>query len=239
MTDPLYLKNTYLFEVDARITEFKKDEKDRPYILLNQTIFYPQGGGQPCDQGKITGSGFEYAVRDVRQVGEEIRHPIDLPQNSMQDFCENCAVKCIIDPDRRLLNARHHTAGHLLGNVVEELYPGFKAQKCHAFPGESYIEFQGTEAPNELLLSEALRNVVAKNLQTKIFEMDRRQFESTYYKLPYEIPETKKFRIVQIGNYPPIPCGGTHVISLMEICEVLLKKMKQKNGLLKISFGVK
>lgn len=239
MMDQLYLKNTYLFEIDTQATECKKDEKDRPYVLLNQTIFYPQGGGQPCDYGKMIGSGFEYTVHDVRQIGEEIRHYIDLPQNSMQDFQGNCVVKCIIDQDRRLLNARYHTAGHLLGNIVEKLCPNLKAQKCHAFPGESYIEFQGKEMPNEPLLSETLKNVMAKNLQTKIFEMDRRQFESTYYKLPYEIPETKKFRIVQIGNYPPIPCGGTHVISLAEIGEILLKKMKQKNGILKISFGVK
>jgi alanyl-tRNA synthetase len=238
MTDRLYLKDTYLFESDARIVECKKYERDVPYILLNQTIFYAQGGGQPCDHGKIVGTDFEYTVRDVRQIGEEIRHYIELSQSSTQNLPENSVVKCILDKDRRLLNARYHTAGHLLGNVVEELYPDLKAQKCHAFPGEAYIEFRGDEMPNEESLRESLRNATTENLLTKIFETDHRQFESTYYKLPYEIPETKKFRVMQIGNYPPIPCGGTHVRSTGEIAEIMLKKMKQKNGLLKISFGV-
>jgi Ser-tRNA(Ala) deacylase AlaX len=45
MTDQLYLKDTYLFELDARIIDHKKDEREMSYILLDQTIFYPQGGG--------------------------------------------------------------------------------------------------------------------------------------------------------------------------------------------------
>jgi alanyl-tRNA synthetase len=131
-----------------------------------------------------------------------------------------------------------HTAGHLLGNVVEELYPNLKAQKCHAFPGEAHIEFHGDEMPNEKLLRESLQNAITKNLATKIFEIDRDEFESTFYKLPYEIPGNKKFRVMQIGNYPPIPCGGTHLASTSEIGEIILSKMKSKNGILKISFGV-
>jgi alanyl-tRNA synthetase len=238
MTDQLYLNDTYLFESDARIIDHKKDERDMPYILLDQTIFYPQGGGQPCDRGKIIGDNFEYAVSNVRQVGEEIRHYVELSQSLVQNHLKNSAVKCVVDKDKRLLNARYHTAGHLLGNVVEELRPNLKAQKCHAFPGEAHIEFSGTEIPSEQLLSEKLRNVIAENLQTKIFEMNRREFESTWYKLPYEIPENKKFRVMQIGNYPPIPCGGTHITLLNEIGEITLSKIKSKNGILKISFGV-
>ncbi|MDR2781208.1 MAG: alanyl-tRNA editing protein [Holosporaceae bacterium] len=238
MTNQLYLKDTYLFESGAKILECKKDEKDVPYVLLDQTIFYPQGGGQPCDHGKIIGNNFEYAVSNVRQIEEKIRHYVELSQDSFQNPPGNCAVKCVVDKDRRLLNARYHTAGHLLGNVVEELHPALKAQKCHAFPGEAHIEFLGIEMPGEQLLSEKLRNAIAKNLQTKIFEMNRREFESTWYKLPYEIPENKKFRLVQIGNYPPIPCGGTHVTSLKEISKITLSKIKSKNGILKISFGV-
>jgi alanyl-tRNA synthetase len=238
MTNQLYLEDTYLFESDAQIIEYKKDERGMPYVLLDQTIFYPQGGGQPCDHGKIVGDSFEYAVCDLRQIEEEIRHYIEPSQSSAQNPPKNNVVKCTLDKDRRLLNARYHTAGHLLGNVVEKLYPSLKAQKCHAFPGEAYIEFRGDEMPNEGLLRESLRNAITDNLSTKIFETDRRQFESAYYKLPYEIPEVKKFRVMQIENYPPIPCGGTHVKSTGEIGEITLKKMKQKNGLLKISFGV-
>ncbi|GHT95446.1 hypothetical protein FACS1894122_12940 [Alphaproteobacteria bacterium] len=236
MTAQLYLENTYLFESKAHILKHDADDKGA-YILLDQTIFYPQGGGQKSDCGKIIGDGFELIVHDVRQVENEIRHYIEA--SNSHSVLKNCAVKCVIDKDRRLLNARYHTAGHLLGNVVESKYPSLKAQKCHAFPGEAYIEFHGSEMPNDHLLSNALQNAIAENLETKIFEMDRRSFESTYYKLPYKIPENKKFRVLQIGNYLPIPCGGTHVRSTKEIGEITINKMKQKNGILRISFGVK
>jgi len=238
MTDQLYLQNTYLFEADARIVECKKDEKSASYILLGRTIFYPQGGGQPTDHGIIVGENFECTINNVRQVQDEIRHYI-ADNFNVQDLPENCDVKCIIDKDRRLLNARYHTAGHLLGNIVEELYPNLKAQKCHAFPGEAHIEFRGDEIPNEELLQESLQNTITQSLATKIFEIDRDAFEAIYYKLPYEIPGNKKFRAVQIGNYPPIPCGGTHLASINEIGEIILGKIKSKNEILKISFGVK
>jgi alanyl-tRNA synthetase len=235
MTVQLYLENTYLFESNSCIVECKEDEK-APYILLDQTIFYPQGGGQPCDRGKIIGDDFEYAVGDVRQIENEIRHYVD-PSHDYS-IPQNCEVKCVIDKDRRLLNARYHTAGHLLGNVVEAACPSLKALKCHAFPGESYIEFQGPGMPNEQTLQESLQNAIAKDLKTENFEIDRDSFEATYYKLPYEIPGNKKFRVMQIGNYFPIPCGGTHIASTKEIVEIRLNKIKQKNGILRISFGV-
>jgi alanyl-tRNA synthetase len=238
MTDQLYLENTYLFELDAHITEYKKDERNMPYILLDQTIFYPQGRGQPCDHGQIIGDDFGGIVQDVRQIGEEIRHYIEPFKNLAKNPSENSPVKCFIAKNRRLLNARYHSAGHLLGNVVEELSCCLLAQKCCTFPEEAYIEFSGSEMPNEKSLQKSLQNAIAKNLPIKIFETDHKQFKSIYYKLQYKIPENKKFRVMQIGNYPPIPCGGTHVASISEIKEIVLKKMKQKDDLLKISFGV-
>ncbi|MDR1475140.1 MAG: alanyl-tRNA editing protein [Holosporales bacterium] len=236
MTRQLYLQDAYLFESDACIAKYKKDERDMPYLLLDQTIFYPQGGGQPCDHGKIIGGDFEYTVCNIRQTKNEIRHYIELTQKASAST--NCKVKCAIDKDRRLLNARHHTAGHLLGNVVELAFPSLKAIKCHAFPGEAYIEFLGADPPDEQLLQKSLQNAIAQDLKTKVFEIDRDSFELVYYKLPYEIPENKNFRVMQIGNFAPVPCGGTHLASIKEIVGITLNKIKHKNSIVRISFGV-
>jgi alanyl-tRNA synthetase len=66
-TKRLYLSDTYLFESEARVVGQGKDESERNYIVLDQTIFHPQGGGQICDNGIITdGSLFEAAITDVR-----------------------------------------------------------------------------------------------------------------------------------------------------------------------------
>lgn len=55
-------------------------------------------------------------------------------------------VDCFVNQERRLLNSRYHTAGHLLGNIVELEYPSLKAIKGHAFPGEA-VEFVETDSP--------------------------------------------------------------------------------------------
>ena len=61
MTKKLYLNDTYLLEAHARVLERACDERG-PYLLLDQTIFYPQGGGQPCDQGTIISGGRQYQM---------------------------------------------------------------------------------------------------------------------------------------------------------------------------------
>ena len=73
MTKLLYLDDSYIFESKATITGKMVDEKG-PYILLDQTIFYPQGGGQPSDQGIIQGDGFQLEITFVRQFEDKIFH---------------------------------------------------------------------------------------------------------------------------------------------------------------------
>lgn len=79
------------------------------YLILNQSLFYPQGGGQPADQGKIITANACYEVFDVRNVDGEIRHYIidnSAPTHSVED------VTIKIDKERRVLNSKYHTAGH-------------------------------------------------------------------------------------------------------------------------------
>lgn len=238
MTTRLYLKDTYLFETPATILHQAEDEKGN-YFLLDQTIFYPQGGGQPSDQGKITWEGEELDITQVRQVGEEIRHY----WNAMAQ--KNLIQKKIfsqLNTERRLLNARYHTAGHLLANIVEILYPSLKAMKGHSFPNESYVEFQNPEnlsalEPKKIHLG--LQWALQFGFPTTSFETDPLSFEQEFYKLSYPIPENKKFRIVRIGKYSPIPCGGTHVADTREIGEMEIGKIKIKGDQIKISYGLK
>ncbi len=231
----LYLTDTYLFESTASIVNSGEDERGS-YVSLDQTIFYPQGGGQPSDQGKISGEGFELSVLTVRRIGEEIRHYLE---KSEATDLKGLKVACLVDKDRRMLNARYHTAAHLLGNVAEALYSGFQAIKGHSFPGEAYVEFQGASLPEADKLMDGLKAAIDSNLKTKIFETDRESFERLFYKLPYEIPGDKKFRVMQIESFPPVPCGGTHLSNTGEIGIVEIGKIKTKNGMARIAYGVR
>jgi alanyl-tRNA synthetase len=232
MTHHLYSANTYLFECRAKVIY-----QNESYIVLDQTIFYPQGGGQPCDCGRIISDKHEIQITSVRTVDGEIRHYGIVPDNTLGE------VTCKIDAERRLLNAKYHTAGHLLAGCLEESFPWLVATKCHAFPGEAYVEFsaENSHQQNELIaefqqqtIQKLVNNAIRQNITTKVFEIDKHTFEKRYYKINYQI--TDAFRVLQIGNYKPVPCGGTHLFSTAEIGCIMIKRVKLKG--LKVSYEI-
>jgi len=234
MTKKLYLENTYQFSCESLILETGEDEKGI-FIILDQTVFYPQGGGQPSDEGLIKNETFNTKMCRATQINDAIRHYIN-DSNTAVPIGEK--VYCFINEEKRLCNARYHTAAHLLGNTIEILYPSLKAIKGHSFPGQAYVEFLGNEKIDSAVIQEALNQFIEKNDKTRIFEIDPVSFEEQFYQLPYSIPANKKFRVMQIGSLLPVPCGGTHLSSLGEIKHVLVKKIKEKNNIVHISYEV-
>lgn len=235
MTKKIYLQDTYQFHFEGLIQGTGKDEKGI-FIILDQTAFYPQGGGQPSDQGIIKNDHFEANVIHVVQHNDEIRHYIT---SQTPEIPVGSTVYGLLNQERRWINARYHTAGHLLGNIVEILNPILKAIKGHSFPSEAYVEFQGDEHSIDLImLQNTIDKAIARNDKTLIFEIDPIRFEEQFYKLPYRIPDNKQFRVMQIGDMPPVPCGGTHLSSIGEIGLMRINKIKTKNGTLRISYEV-
>jgi alanyl-tRNA synthetase len=234
MTKKLYLQDTYQFDFEGLFQEAEKDEKGI-FITLDQTAFYPQGGGQPSDHGVIGNDHLKANVVHVAQHGRQIRHYIE---PTAIELLAAQKVYGFVDQKRRLINARYHTAGHLLSNIVEILNPKLKAIKGHSFPGEAYVEFQGNEAIDVGVLQNAINEAIAENDRTIVFEIDPLGFEKQFYKLPYSIPDNKNFRVMQIGDMPPVPCGGTHLSFIGEIGLMSINKIKNKNGILHISYEV-
>lgn len=111
------------------------------YFVLNRSFFYPQGGGQKADQGKIITTSACYEVFDVRNVDGELRYYIVDNSTSIHPV-EAATIK--IDKERRAIISKYHTAGHLVAAVVEKENPELKAIKGMQFIGEAYIEFGGT-----------------------------------------------------------------------------------------------
>lgn len=174
MSKPIYLNNTYLSEHTATIISHDNDDKGA-YLILDESIFYPQSGGQPSDQGIIHVNHKEIAIHFVRQVANEIRHYFN---NDDISKIELSPVKITIDLQRRLLNARYHTAAHLLGNIVEEKYPPLKAIKGHSFPNESYVEFHGQGEINTSEIESLINNAISQKLTTSAFEITPEEFET-------------------------------------------------------------
>lgn len=237
MTELMYIEHPDLFEVAAQITQHGCDAKGM-YLVLNQSLFYPQGGGQSADQGKIITANACYEIFDVRNVDGEIRHytignstpihPVD-------------AVTIKIDKERRVLNSKYHTAGHLIAAVVEKANPELTALKGHQFPREAYVEFSGTvsDAANFMAqissrVSECIANRATVN--TEVLNSDDAAIIAQ--DLPYELPKNKSLRVCHIEGFSPVPCGGTHVNTLEDIFSLAIKKCKSKKGKTKIYYEV-
>src|SRR5512134_236929 len=105
----------------------------RPFVRLDETIFFPEGGGQPADRGTIGG----VAVVDVRARGEEVLHLLEAPVAAGP-------VACVLDAARRFDHRQQHTAQHLVTAVLQDRH-GLPTTSFHL--GEAYtaIEVAGAE----------------------------------------------------------------------------------------------
>lgn len=208
MTELLYFGAERQPSCEASVLAAGCDESGT-YIILNQTIFYPQGGGQPSDSGTIDAA----SIHKVRFVDDAVRHYSDRDCSHLVGR----QVLCVIDEEKRHHHSCLHTAGHLLAAVVEAEYPSLQAVKGHHYPDGAYVEFTGHAMDFSL---ERINALLAKRLQQD---------------LPITIQNGSP-RYVCIGNYPAMACGGTHVKSLKELLTVVATKHKCKGDSIKISY---
>jgi alanyl-tRNA synthetase len=208
----------YLIERDLR--GFAKvcwvGEDNGRYLILDQTWFHPQGGGQQSDVGFIDNS---KVVRVVNK-DDEVRHYLE--QNESVKFEVGQEVELKIDRAIRQQNSKLHTGGHLTAAVVEDIYPNLKAIGGQHWKGEARVEFVGDEFPHveEITnrLPEAIQQSINKDLEVKV------------------LYDENNDRSVKIGDFPAVGCGGTHVRSLQELLDFEITKVKIKSDKLRASY---
>lgn len=235
MTKLNYLDDTYLFESEAIFVEIKENEKGNA-IILDETIFYHQGGGQPADQGEIILGENIFIVSDVRLDENGIVWHFGEFKNG--EFKQGDKVLLKINKDRRILNAKLHSAGYLLDCAVSKmeiknLHP---TKGFHFFDGP-YVEYDGMiENPVEIIsvLQKNVDNLIAQNLKVerKNLSPEEAQSKGIY------IPTGKFARIINFMGFPICGCGGTHVNSASEIGKITIRKIKSNQGKTKIAYAV-
>jgi Ser-tRNA(Ala) deacylase AlaX len=109
-TQQLYLSDSYKQEMDAEVLEVIPEQGNRYRMLLNQTVFYPMGGGQPTDQGTFSSDSWNGSVYQVMMKDGEIWHYVE----SAEVPTVGLTVHGTINWDRRFLNMRLHSAGHMV-----------------------------------------------------------------------------------------------------------------------------
>src|SRR4051794_24579675 len=113
MINKLFYQDPYIKEFTAKLVTQGKDENGNDYIVLNQTAFYPTGGGQPHDVGTIE----NIRVLNVEEVEGEIRHYLE---SVIADL--NTPVHGMIDWDRRFDHMQQHTGQHILSAAFDNLF---------------------------------------------------------------------------------------------------------------------
>jgi len=223
MTKTLYLEDSYQKECDSTVLSVK-DEK---YVVLDQTIFYPKGGGQPHDTGKIIKQNETFNVVYVGKFQGEISHEVDHVGLKQGD-----RVHCELDWSRRYRLMRSHTAAHVFasllctgvgvlvtGNQLEEdkIRFDFSLEKFDRQTLEQYID-----KANELF---------KKDIPVKWYELPRDEA----LKIPGLIkmaeafpPNLPRLRVVEIVGYDKQADGGTHVRNLKEVGQIKLLKTENK-----------
>jgi Ser-tRNA(Ala) deacylase AlaX len=244
-TNLAYFKDTLLLSHNSKVLEVKESEvKDcKNSIILDSTIFHPQGGGQPADQGRIFNKNFSFQVLHVTKQDSIVLHHGNFISGETAN--PNDQVSMEVNRDRRFLNARLHTAGHLLEQPLFAM--GYKSTggKGYHFPDGPYVDLQlDPPIPNCTDLKE-----LANQISDSVNSLIQKDLKYTPKLLKYDqLPEyTKRFvkpccsedvRIMELEGFETqaLPCGGTHVPNLRLIGGINIKKCSLKNGFLRISY---
>jgi misacylated tRNA(Ala) deacylase len=223
MTRTLFLVDSYLRECDATVVSVK----DGKYVVLDQTVFYPKGGGQPCDTGKILSGDEAYTVVYVGKFSGEISHEVDRP-----GLKEGDKAHCVLDWERRYKLMRSHTAAHLFasllctgtgalvtGNQLEQdkIRFDFSLEKFDPETLRTYVD-----KANELL---------REDVPVRSYELPREEA----LKIPGVVkmaeafpPDIPRLRIVEIVGVDRQADGGTHVKNLREVGQIRVLKTENK-----------
>lgn len=200
MTRLLYYEDKWLFEFPAQLVSVS-DFKGKPAVELDQTAFYPEGGGQPPDWGTIDG----VAVIDCQKENDKVWHILEKPLSASA----GASVEGKVDVFRRFHNMQKHTGQHLLSAVFLE--SGLATVSVHFGEEESTLDLTGGElAPEKLNQVEEKANaLIFKNLPVKIFWASEEELPALGLR---KTPEVRgKYRIVEIEGLDRSACGGTHL----------------------------
>lgn len=204
---PAYEREPYLASLETDVVQ-TGSEGDRPFVILADTILYPEGGGQPCDRGRIGG----VSVEDVRAVGGRIRH-------YLAGSPPTGRVQVELDWPRRFDHMQQHTGQHLLTAVAQARF-GWQTTAFHLGDRTSDIELDvASIGPDQLA---ELEEAVAAEIRAARPVTARRVGPEGFATLPVRtrgLPEghTGDIRLVEIAGIDLNTCGGTHVRSTAEI----------------------
>ena len=198
MTGKLYYEDCHRKAFTATVTDCQESKKGF-WVTLDETAFYPEGGGQACDTGTLG----EAKVLETREEGEEIRHLCDRP------IPVGAQVEGRIDWARRFDLMQQHTGEHIVSGIVHKMF-GSHNVGFHMGADAVTIDFD-TPIPQEALaeIEEKANQAVYENLPVRCWYPSPEELSQVQYRTKKALPWP--VRIVEIPGYDSCACCGVHV----------------------------
>ncbi len=217
MTEKLYDINSHLYEFTAKVVSCEKTENGYA-VILDRTAFFPEGGGQLSDTGKIGDAN----VIDV-QIKDDIIHYTSAPLEAGREY------PCALDREKRFRRMQNHSGEHILSGIVHKMF-GYDNVGFHMGSEDITVDYNGVLTPEQISEVERLCNVaVTENVKITAFYPDPAELSNIEYRSKLEL--TENVRIVTIEGYDSCACCAPHVDRTGEIGIIkLLDSEKNKGG---------
>lgn len=230
MTELLYRTDSYLQEFDAQILSVDLETR---LVILDQTAFYPGGGGQPCDLGSLLVNGVVYPVDKVKKQGDDVLHflggnaPLPSPGS---------ASRGTLDWARRYKLMRTHTALHVLcGTVFREYGALVTGGDMEPLKGRMDFEFETMRGDLVREIEAAVNREAAQARDVRVKILPREEafqipdlIRTKINLLPEGIQQVRTVEIVGLDLQAD---GGTHVHNTREVGDIRVTDYKSKGAI--------
>ena len=231
LTRKLYYEDMYMKEFKAKVLK----KVDNKYVILNQTAFYPEGGGQPGDTGTLEDS----VVVDTKKIGQIVIHIVKNPS-----FSEGDIIYGKINWNRRHELMKHHTGTHIILGSARRILGRHVWQWGSQLDTEiSRLDITHYETLSLKEIEEiekAANQIIMENRKVTVTFMPRRKAEDLYGFRLYQggVVPGREIRVLKVEDWDVEACGGTHLKSTGEIGQLRIVRVKRiQDGVVRIEFA--
>jgi alanyl-tRNA synthetase len=227
VTERLYYSDSHLIEFEARVVDVTDRVSGWTAVVLDQTAFYPTGGGQPTDTGTLNGS------RVVECIDDGDNGVLHVVQGAAP--VRDAVVRGRVDWARRLDHIQQHTGQHILSQAFVKLFnaptKGFRVMDASC---EIDVELNNPTTEIIERAVELANNVIWEDRSITILNVTSEQ--AAELSLRKEPAREGELRLIEIEGFDLTPCGGTHAYRTGEVGMIAVRSWERAKGLTRMEF---
>jgi len=245
-TRALYYEHPTMRHCTAKVTHVRLEgngvtgQQGHEQVVLDQSPFYPEGGGQHADKGSIENAGRTAHIEDIQKYDGRIlitlEHPLGLKVGD--------EVRCAVDWRTRMALSRHHTATHIIiGSARKVLGPhvwqaGAEKSEKGAHVDVSHYDRVTLDQLHEI--EREANEIVAANLPVEHLSLPREEAEKRFGFMLYQggAPAGPTIRVIRVGDFDTEACGGTHTSTSGEVGLIKITRAERiQDGVVRLEYS--